>query len=125
MKPADLAQEIDIEFEAMQRTVDELQLLVEEFAHREPSIRDLAAAGLFLANFYNGIENALKRLCRYHRVEIPSGGDSHIELTKAFCDPPRDGLCCWTHNWQLSWRPIASSGMLSITVTAFASHGTI
>jgi hypothetical protein len=58
----------------------------------EPSLRELAAAGLFLANFYNGIENVLKRICRSHDVEIPAGGDWHLELVKSFCDPPREGL---------------------------------
>jgi hypothetical protein len=45
-----------------------------------------------LANFYNGIENILKRICRFHGIAIPAGGDWHVELAKSFCDPPRLGL---------------------------------
>ena len=55
-------------------------------------MRELAAAGLFLANLYNGIENILKRIARFHQAAIPSGADWHIELVKAFCDPSRPGL---------------------------------
>jgi hypothetical protein len=92
MKPTELALEIEIEFEAMQRTVDELTSLRHDVAQREPKIRDLAAAGLFLANFYNGIENVLKRICRFHNIELPADSDWHVELAKLFCDPPREGL---------------------------------
>lgn len=92
MKPNELAEQIDIEFEAIQLSVDELSSLRDDVSSREPTVRELAAAGLFLANFYNGIENVLKRVCRFHEVDIPSGSDWHVELAKAFCDPPREGL---------------------------------
>ncbi len=92
MKLTDLAEQIDIEFEAIQSTVDELSSLRGDVATREPTVRELAAAGLFLANFYNGIENVLKRICRFHEIDIPAGSDWHVELAKAFCDPPREGL---------------------------------
>jgi hypothetical protein len=52
----------------------------------------LAAAALFLANFYNGIENVLKRICRFNHVDIPAGGDWHLELASSFGDLPRHGL---------------------------------
>jgi hypothetical protein len=67
-------------------------LLLNDIAQREPTVRELAAAGLFMANFYSGIENTLKRICRYHKVELPTGSDSHIELAKAFCEPPLGAL---------------------------------
>lgn len=92
MKPTELAEQLDIEFEAIQLTVDELSSLCEDVSGREPSVRELAAAGLFLANFYNGIENVLKRICRFHEIDIPMASDWHVELTKAFCDPPAEGL---------------------------------
>ena len=92
MTPVELAREIDIEFEAIQMTVDELTLLRHDVAQREPSVRELAAAGLFLANFYNGIENVLKRICRFHQIQLPAGSDWHIALISAFCDPPQYGL---------------------------------
>lgn len=58
----------------------------------EPTVRDVAAAGLFLSNFYNGIENILRRLCHFYDVEVPTGETWHIELVRSFCQPPRQGL---------------------------------
>ncbi len=92
MRSSELAQEIDIEFEALQMTLDQLASLRQDVAQREPSVRELAAAGLFLANFYSGLENVLKRICRFHQIELPTAGDWHLELVRAFCDPPREGL---------------------------------
>ncbi|MDA1051777.1 MAG: hypothetical protein O3C40_15030 [Planctomycetota bacterium] len=92
MKLTDLTEQIDIEFEAIQLTVDELASLRDDVSAREPTVRELAAAGLFLANFYNGIENVLKRICRFHEVEILAGSDWHVALAQAFGDPPRVGL---------------------------------
>lgn len=92
MKPTELVEQIDIEFEAIQLTIDEIESLRKDVSGREPTVRESAAAGLFLANFYNGIENVLKRICRFHEIEIPLGSDWHVELVKAFCDPPRGAL---------------------------------
>lgn len=50
------------------------------------------AAGAFLAQFYAGIENILKRLCRFHGIELPAGESWHIELFQWFCQPPRQPL---------------------------------
>jgi hypothetical protein len=88
----ELAQQIDIEFERIQMTVDQLVSLRNDLAHRDPTIRELAAAGLFLSNFYSGIENVLKRICRFHQVDLPVGSDWHLELIKAFCDPALEEL---------------------------------
>jgi hypothetical protein len=75
MTPAELKEEVAIEVEAIETVLAELDSLRRDVAEPGPTARDLAAAGLFLANFYNGIENILKRICRYQRVEVPSGGD--------------------------------------------------
>jgi hypothetical protein len=92
MRLTELAQEIDIEFEAIQMTIDQLASLSKDVAQREPTVRELAAAGLFLANFYNGIENVLKRISRFHHIVLPARNDWHLELAKAFCDPLGEGL---------------------------------
>ena len=44
MKPNDLALEIDIEFEAIQATIDQLASLQRDVGQREPTVRELAAA---------------------------------------------------------------------------------
>lgn len=92
MKYEELVEEIDIELEYLEKTVYELLKLNEELCHRNPNIRENAFAGTFLAQFYNGIENILKRFYKYYGKSFPTGADWHISLFKSFCDPPHQDL---------------------------------
>jgi len=56
-------------------------------AGREPTVREKTAAAAFLAQFYSGIENILKRVSRFHGVMLPSGDHWHFDLFKRFCQP--------------------------------------
>ena len=51
---------------------------------RQPSVREKTAAAAFLAQFYTGIENILKRICRFRSVLIPRGDTWHVELFQKF-----------------------------------------
>lgn len=42
---------------------------------------------MLVAQFYNGVENILKRICKYHGVPLPEGPNSHAELFKRFYEP--------------------------------------
>jgi hypothetical protein len=88
MKPADLCEEIAVELEALEATVNELLALHEDVAGREPTVREKTAAAAFLAQFYNGVENILKRISSYHTVPLPTGDTWHIDLFERFCSPP-------------------------------------
>lgn len=92
MKPDDLREEVAIDLEAMQRTVGELTSLLQDIEGREPTVREKTAAAAFLAQFYNGLENILKRICSYHDVSLPSGDTWHVELFNRFCEPPHSPL---------------------------------
>jgi hypothetical protein len=92
MSLADLEQEIAVELEALQTTVDELLALQQDVADREPTVREKTAAAAFLAQFYNGVENILKRISRYHDVPLPTGETWHVELFQRFCRPSYPGL---------------------------------
>jgi len=98
MSVGELEEDVAIEFLSMETTVKELQALRRDVAQREPAAREVAAAGLFLANFYSGVEGILKRLARYHRVPVPSGERWHVRLARCFCEPPRRGLPCLLDN---------------------------
>lgn len=87
MNPADLREEIAVELEAMEITVNELLALQQDVAAREPTIRENTAAAAFLAQFYNGLENILKRISHFHGVPIPTSETWHIELFQRFSDP--------------------------------------
>ena len=82
-----LKAEIAFEFDALRQVVNELDALRQEVAGREPTVREKTAAAAFLAQFYSGIENILKRLSRFHGVELPTGENWHFDLFKRFCQP--------------------------------------
>lgn len=92
MTAEELKAEVAIEFDALQQVVNELEALRRDVAGREPTVREKTAAAAFLAQFYSGIENILKRLSRFHRVELPAGENWHLDLFKRFCPPAQPPL---------------------------------
>lgn len=88
MTPDELREEIAIELENIETVLRELHLLHEEAQGRDISLREKTAAAAFLAQFYSGIENIMKRISRYHRVPLPSGEIWHVDLFRRFCAPP-------------------------------------
>jgi len=92
VKPIELREEIAVELEAMEMTVDELVALQQDTAHREPTNREKTAAAAFLAQFYNGLENIFKRIYRYHGLDLPTGETWHVELFQSFCSPSHSDL---------------------------------
>jgi len=118
VKPGELREEIAVELEALEATVNELLALQRDVAHREPTVREKTAAAAFLAQFYNGVENILKRISRYHDVPLPTGDTWHVDLFQRFCCRPiQVFLHCSMTIWRLLLRRFAASGMLPFIVT--------
>lgn len=65
----------------------EISSLHKDIAAREPTTREKTAAAAFLAQFYGGIENILKRISKFHSIPLPTDDTWHMELFKRFCDP--------------------------------------
>ena len=80
MRAEEIKAEIAIEFDSLQQVVNKLEALRRDVAGREPSVREKTAAAAFLAQFYSGVENILKRLSRFHGVILPVGDNWHLEL---------------------------------------------
>lgn len=87
MTVAELREEISIELEMMGTVVAEAVSLINDLAGKEPTVREKTAAAAFLAQFYGGIENILKRIHRYHGISMPVGDSWHIVIFKRFCSP--------------------------------------
>lgn len=87
MRANELKADLAVEFDALRQVANELEALRRDVAGREPTVREKTAAAAFLAQFYSGIENILKRLSRFHGVELPAGETWHLDLFKRFCAP--------------------------------------
>ena len=92
MQREELIEAIAFEMGALHLVVEEVQVLVEDVEGGKASIRDRTAAGAFLAQFYTGIENILKRILRYTNVAFPSGETWHLDLFNLFCEPGKPEL---------------------------------
>lgn len=90
MNLSELREEISIELEMMAMVVSEAVSLLHDIPdNAEPTVREKTAAAAFLAQFYGGIENILKRIHRYHGIPLPSGDAWHLDIFKRFCNPPQ------------------------------------
>ncbi len=87
MTPDDLREEVSIELEYIRTVLQELAELRNDTEGKAPSVREKTAAAAFLARFYGGVENILKRVSRFHDVDLPVGNTWYIELFKRFCSP--------------------------------------
>lgn len=65
----ELIDEVQMEFQQMGRIVRELEAFEADVGDGPATLREEAAAGQFLASFYLGVENVLKRVTWYHGVE--------------------------------------------------------
>lgn len=88
----ELREEINIELELIEETLREIVSLRDDVEGREPTVREKTAAASFMAQFYSGIENILKRISRFQSVPLPTGETWHIELFKRFCKPAYKNL---------------------------------
>ena len=92
MTSDELQEEINIEIELIEGVLQEISLLRKDVADREPTTREKTAAAAFLAQFYGGIENILKRINKFHSIPLPIGDTWHMDLFKRFCAPSCDPL---------------------------------
>jgi hypothetical protein len=92
MTNTELREEIEIELDSLQTIVTELSQLDQDIGDHRPTLREKTAAGAFLAQFYTGIENILKRICTFYAMPLPEGTQWHITLFKYFCEPARPPL---------------------------------
>jgi hypothetical protein len=91
MRTTSLREEISIERELMTKIVFEVSSLCNDVAGRDSTVRERTAAAAFLAQFYGGVENILKRIHRYYNVPLPTGDTWHLDLFNRFC-PPGDEI---------------------------------
>lgn len=84
MTAQELIEEVATEFECLDTTIGLVVELNSIIAGNDPDNFQKAAVNQFISEFYNGIENILKRICKFNNVPVPHGGDSHINLFNMF-----------------------------------------
>jgi hypothetical protein len=87
-----LAEDIRGELGQMNIVAEELEAIADDVGDGPVTLRDRAAASAFLASFYMGVENVLKRIARFHGVDLPRSERWHVELFEQFCAPEPDTL---------------------------------
>lgn len=75
----------EAEFENIDSVISELFSVVKTEGH-DYSIPELAAIATFIHNFYNGIENIIKRVLAFKQIGIKDSPTWHKDLLKASSD---------------------------------------
>jgi hypothetical protein len=89
---AELLEEIHIELKFMETTVKDVVALSEHISGRDANNWEKTAASAYMAQFYTGIENILKRISKYYNVPLPKTDTWHIDLFNRFCSPSEKPL---------------------------------
>jgi uncharacterized protein YutE (UPF0331/DUF86 family) len=84
MRPFDLLSEIDLEKANIRSALSDITRAHKEIATPNSSPTIIAGAASYIAQCYGGIESILKRIVRDQNIDLPSGGEWHIELLKMF-----------------------------------------
>lgn len=75
----------EAEFENIDAVISELFSVVKTEGY-DYSTPELAAIATFIHNFYNGVENILKRILVFEQVEVKNSPTWHKDLLKASSD---------------------------------------
>ena len=85
-------EEIQTELESLEIIVKEISSILDDYSNVAPDIRAKTLLGSFLAQFYMGVENILKKLVKATGQSLPKSENWHLELFNFFCDPPTDNF---------------------------------
>ena len=80
--------EVELELDNLTVLVAEINKVLIDPQHEEADIIPKTATASFMAQYYSGIENILKRITKYFNIPLPKTESWHYELFTFFCDPP-------------------------------------
>lgn len=79
-----LIDEINFELNSMLLIISDVEYLIMEVGNKTPNNIQITALGGLVSQFYNGVENILKRIHKNFNCELPKGEDWHIALLDRF-----------------------------------------
>jgi hypothetical protein len=92
MTHEELLEEIGIELKLMETVVQDVVALSKSTTGREITNWEKTAASAYMAQFYTGIENILKRIIKFYNMPLPKTETWHIDLFNLFCSPAEKSL---------------------------------
>ena len=92
MRHSELKEQVQIEFENLHLVATEIKGILAVTAGRDPSNVERTAAGAYLAQFYGGIENIMKRFVKNLGGRMPSGDAWHVAMAQMFVDGSENGM---------------------------------
>ncbi len=83
-----LKADVLFEITLIEEAVNRLNEIKAKFPIAEGDHISEPAMGTYLMNFYNGVENIIKRVCKLYYGCFPTGDTWHKELLQLSCNPP-------------------------------------
>ena len=86
----ELQEDVVAEQKLIEKTVQCLSVIKSQLPlpFAEDDLKTEPAIGTYLMNFYNGVENIIKRICKVYYETFPLGKDWHKELLDLSYQPP-------------------------------------
>ncbi len=94
----ELKEDVLDEEKAIEMTLERLSKVRNKFKPNKKDYSTEPAMGTYLMNFYNGIENILKRITKNYYQVMPKGESWHKELLALSSNPPAGKIPIFNQN---------------------------
>lgn len=94
----ELKEDVTDEEKAIDETLERLLDARNEFDAKKRNYLVEPAMGTYLMNFYNGIENIIKRIVKSCYLTFPKGANWHKELLNLSSNPPSEKIALFNAN---------------------------
>jgi hypothetical protein len=81
-----LTEEAVIELSYLNETVEGVNELLLIIGDRTPTRIEKAASSQYISQYYNGIENILKRIAKYNKFPLDKSESWHKDIINLFCE---------------------------------------
>ena len=87
----ELQEDVMAEQRLIEKVVQNLDEIKSQLSHTlvDGDIKTEPAIGTYLMNFYSGVENMVKRVCKVYYKTVPLGKDWHKKLLDLSYEPPK------------------------------------
>ena len=94
----DMEEDILDEEKAIEETLKRLSIVKSQFPYPTKDYSTEPAMGTYLMNFYNGVENIIKRIGKMYYTTMPKGENWHKELLILSVNPPQGKIPLFNRN---------------------------